>query len=176
MKIFISDAAKAIEDQREKRKTAKKRKIEFLKQQKEEKLKRLKELESQKLPEDLLENLASSEPVSEENPPNNSQDIAENTRKVFNEDGGSDSNSDEYNSETGDVDGEKVIETKSTKFNIVTSKDLTADKYRNHGAWSFREQMLFGSNRLNREDHSKKKIQNIKHVAGGNDKHVGLKL
>ncbi len=40
--------------------------MEFLKQQKESKLQRMKELESQKLPEDFLEDLASTEETTED--------------------------------------------------------------------------------------------------------------
>ncbi len=42
--------------------------MEFLKQQRENKLQRMKELESQKLPEEFLEDLATSEPTTDENP------------------------------------------------------------------------------------------------------------
>ena len=40
--------------------------MEFLKQQKESKMQRMKELESQKLPEDFLEDLASTEATTED--------------------------------------------------------------------------------------------------------------
>jgi hypothetical protein len=59
---------------------------------------------------------------------------------------------------------EKVIETKSTKFNVVTPKDLTNQKYVNSEAWNFKEKMLYG-NRLEREDHKQKKLNWIKKKA-----------
>merc|ERR1711922_40343 len=104
--------------QREKKKIVQKRKIEFLKQQKANKVKRLKELENTKLPEHLLENLPSTEPV---------QKNIENTKKVFDD---AQSSSDESDRESEDA--EKVIDTETTKFKVVTNTDLRSDKYRNN--------------------------------------------
>merc|ERR1712200_336575 len=114
---------------------------------------RLKELENTKLPEHLLENLPSTEPV---------QKNIENTKKVFND---AQSSSDESDDEPEDA--EKVIDTETTKFKVVTNTDLRSDKYRNNDAWTFRERMLFGS-RIKRGDFSKKKSMNIKLEVSGN--------
>ena len=60
--IFV-DAAQAIQEQREKNKTARKRKIEFLKEQKEKKKQRLQEMEENKLSTEFLESINNDEPT-----------------------------------------------------------------------------------------------------------------
>ena len=61
--FYIVDAAQAIQEQREKNKTARKRKIEFLKEQKEKKKQRLQEMEENKLSTEFLESINSDEPT-----------------------------------------------------------------------------------------------------------------
>ena len=69
---------------------------------------------------------------------------------------------------------EKIIETKSTEFKIVTKKDLSSSQYRNNTALNFREAMLFNSKRVKREPHSMKKVRVEKRKAGRIGKEFGV--
>jgi len=175
----IKDASKAIEEQREKTKNARKRKMEFLKQQKESKMQRMKELESQKLPEDFLEDLASTEATTEDIDTTESlakmDDVQkrlvslskdppppQNKKMIF----------DDQPKEKRKR--EKIIKTKSTEFKIVTKKDLSSSQYRNNTALNFREAMLFNSKRVKREPHSMKKVRVEKRKAGRIGKEFGV--
>jgi len=150
--IIIPGAADAMKLMNDRKREVRKRKAEFLKEQKEKKLAKLKKLESLKLPDSILNNL-SSEPVEDEplKPA-----ASENQIKTFDSD--CDSSAEENDLDTG-----------STRFDIVTKKDLNSDKYRSSEAWSFREKMLFGS-RVRREAHSQKNVQKLKQAAGKSTK------
>jgi len=164
----MQDAAKAIEEQREKNKTARKRKIEFLKEQKEKKMQRLQELEKNKLPAIFLEAMNSSEPT--EPKCTNIENGTSNTRTVFTADLDEEDKAERKRKKALKKlkkQKEKVIQTKSTEFNIVTDKDLSSQKYVNQEAWTFRENMLYGSGRVNREPHKYKKMRDIKRKAVG---------
>jgi len=150
----MQGAAQAVRELKEKKKEARKRKLDFLRDQKAKKLARMKELESKKLPESLLSSIDSTTaPVSEVKSVVVKE--PENTVKTFHSD-----EEEESDQEVGDE--ARYEEVGSTQFSIVTSQDL--GKFRNSTAWNFKQQMLFGD-RVRREDHAKKGVQKLKQQA-----------
>ena len=62
------------------------------------------------------------------------------------------------------------LDTKATKFEVVTPRDLNSgNKFRNAEAWTFRNKMLNDPRRVRREDHRSKRVQLAKRAAGGKD-------
>jgi len=150
----MQGAAQAVRELKEKKKEARKRKLDFLKDQKAKKLARLKELESKKLPDSLLSSIESTTTTTSSEAKSAGAVVKEpeNTVKTFHSD-------DDESDTNNEVDEARYEEVGSTQFSIVTAQDL--NKFRNSTAWNFKQQMLFGS-RVRREDHAKKGIQKLK--------------
>merc|ERR1712096_30338 len=119
-----------------------KRKQEFLAEQKREKQRKLTEIESKKLPEFILNNISDEAEVGKKIELESKKN--ENRKIIFDED---DSEKDEVESNTEDF---IALESDSTNFKVVSSKDLNSSKFKSSEAFTFRERMLFG-NRVKRE-------------------------
>jgi hypothetical protein len=174
-------AAEAIKIQKEKKKQSNKRRQEFLQEQKQKRVARLQQIQASRLPEDILNNL-SSEPAEESTGTGSqlsttaetvaaTERIAStklerqktSTKKVFDSDA---EGSDEENEDENYL----ALDTKNTKFEVVTPRDLSGGaKFRNAAAWTFRQTMQNDPRRVRREDHRQKRAQAVKRAAGGKD-------
>merc|ERR1739842_45612 len=138
------------------RKEVNKKRQQVLDEQKKKKERKLKKIESNKLPDFILESISTEEFVPEKKKV--IVDKRENSKITFQDEFGCDDGGDEYE-ETG-IDSEDFIalETDATKFKVVTKRDLNSSKLKSSEAFNFREKMLFGS-RVKREPY---KVQVLK--------------